>query len=243
MTEKPNLIFDAGGVLVFPNFALLAEIGNQVGIEISPQEVAELHGQLFRSFDEHVVQHHKFPETQYVFDLFKQISKSTEQIEAAVKLTLEAEKDKYLWATTQPWVNQSLQILEELGYPMAVVSNSEGQVEQILRDFDIHKYFETVIDSFVVGVEKPDSRIFEIALERLGWDRSKTIYIGDIFYVDIWGANQAGLGAIQIDQFRLYDDWAGVRLPNIKELPGFLLDNHDTLQDLNLFPARDFTIN
>ena len=84
--------------------------------------------------------------------------------------------------------------------------------------------------------------IFEIALERLQWDRTKTIYIGDIFYVDVWGANQAGMGAIHLDKLGLYKNWDGIHLHSVKELPQFLTNSNGNLQDLALFPASDFPI-
>jgi len=243
MTKKPNLIFDAGGVLVFPDFELLAEFANRVGIETSAQEMATQHAQLFRVFDEQVARQHQFPTIHYFLDLFKRVTLSIEKAQAALELTSEAEKEKHLWATTQPWVKETLRKLKGQGYKMAVISNSEGIVEKILQDLGLRENFEIVIDSFLVGVEKPDSRIFEIALERLGWDCSETIYIGDIFYVDVWGANQAGLGAIHLDQMGLYADWDGVHIPSVKELPDLLMNANGKIQELNLFPTLNFEIN
>jgi len=242
MTKKPNLIFDAGGVLVFPNFELLAEIGNRVGIRTSPQEMAKQHALLFRAFDDHVVHHHQFPDIHYFLNLFERVTDSGKKAQAALALTLETEKEQHLWATTHPWVNETLQRLKAQGYQMAVISNSEGSVEQILQDLGLRDNFEVVIDSFIVGVEKPDARIFEIALERLGWDHAGTVYIGDIFYVDVWGANRAGLGAIHLDEQGLYADWDGIRIPSVKELPDLLTKMDGNFQEWDLFPARDFEI-
>jgi len=243
MTKKPKLIFDAGGVLVFPNFERLAQIGNQAGIETSQQEMAVQHAQLFRAFDGYVAQHHRFPDIQYFLNLFERVTDSAEKARAALALTLEAEREEHLWATTQPWVVATLENLKSQGYRMAVISNSEGSVEQILQDLGLRVFFEVVIDSFIVGVEKPDARIFEITLERLGWERADTIYVGDIFYVDVWGANQAGLGAIHLDKQGLYADWAGVRIPSVKELPDLLIKMDGSFPDRDLFPAREFKIN
>jgi putative hydrolase of the HAD superfamily len=242
MRKKPNLIFDAGGVLVFPNFDFLAQIANRVGIATSPQEIAEQHAKLFRAFDEHVVQHHQFPAIDYFPDLFKRVTDSVDKVQSALERILEAQKDQHLWATTQPWVGEALRKLKRQGYQMAVISNSEGTVEQILEEVDLRDNFEIVIDSFVVGVEKPDPRIFEIALERLEWDHTDTIYIGDIFYIDIWGANRAGLGAIHLDKMGLYDGWEGERIPSLRELPEWLTHLNGNPQKANLFPTRDFTI-
>ena len=242
MTKKPFLIFDAGGVLVFPDFQMLADIANQVGIDTSPTEIAEQHARLFRAFDEHVAQHHQFPAIQYFQDIFKRITASEEKVLAAMDRTLQVDKTKHIWATTQSLVGESLRKLKEAGYQMAVISNSDGRVDQILQDLDLRKYFETVTDSFVVGVEKPDPRIFEITLEYVGWDAAQTIYIGDLYYVDVWGANQAGLGAVHLDKMGLYDDWDGIHIRNISELPGLLSIMNGNLPKWDLFPAQDFRI-
>jgi len=242
MNPKPNLIFDAGGVLVFPNFDRLAEIGNRVGIITSPEEIAMQHAKLFHGFDEYVAQHHKFPQIQYFQNLIERLTDSRKKILAAVEIILEVEKEQHLWATTELWISKTLQNLKSQGYPMAVISNSEGTVEQILVDLDLRQYFEGVIDSFIVGVEKPDPRIFEIALEQLNWTRTDTIYIGDIFYVDVLGANRAGLGAIHLDKMGLYNDWDGIHLQSIKELLRFLAQSNGNIQELDLYPARDFSV-
>ena len=125
---------------------------------------------------------------------------------------------------------------------MAVISNSDGRVDQILQELNLRNFFEIVIDSFVVGVEKPDPFIFEIALKRLNWDPKETIYIGDIYYIDVWGANRAGLGAVHLDMMGLYDNWEGIRIPSIHELPDLLTKMDGNLHKWNLFPARDFKI-
>ena len=243
MSQRPKLIFDAGGVLVFPNFELLSEIGEQVGIATSPQEMAAQHSRLFHAFDKHVARHRQFPDIQYFQNLFEQVTESKPKAQAALKLTLEADREEHIWATTRPWVNETLQQLREQDYQLAVISNSDGRVDQILQDLDLHEYFETVVDSHVVGVEKPDSRIFEIALNRLGWKPAETIYVGDIFYIDVWGANQAGLGAIHLDKMGLYDDWEGIHIPSLYELLSLLAEVDGNLQNWDLYPARDFEIN
>jgi putative hydrolase of the HAD superfamily len=192
MTNKPFLIFDAGGVLVFPDFDLLADIADQVGIKTSQPEIAEQHARLFRALDEHIAQHHQIPTINYFLDIFKQVTDSEEKAQAAFNLTRQADKINHIWTSTQPWVGRSLRKLQEQGYQMAVISNSDGRVDQILQELNLREYFEIVIDSFVVGVEKPDPRIFEIALKCLNLDPKETIYIGDIYYIDVWGANRAG---------------------------------------------------
>ena len=59
--------------------------------------------------------------------------------------------------------------------------------------------FEFVIDSGEVGVEKPDPRIFQIALERMGVSAADALYVGDLYEVDVVGARAAGLDVVLLD--------------------------------------------
>ena len=61
-----------------------------------------------------------------------------------------------------------------------------------------------VIDSALVGYEKPDPRIFAAALERTGADPDRTLHIGDLYHADVVGARTAGIHALLLDP---YGDW------------------------------------
>ena len=67
-------------------------------------------------------------------------------------------------------VENAKSVLEALSkkYPMVLVSNFYGNVETVLKDFGIDKYFKKVIESAVVGVRKPDPKIFTLGVEALG---------------------------------------------------------------------------
>ena len=82
--------------------------------------------------------------------------------------------------------------------------------------------FETVVDSHVVGVEKPDPAIFGIALSRMKAEPGSTVYLGDVPSVDILGARAAGLTAVLLDRHGLYPDADAPRLTSIAEFPGWL---------------------
>jgi len=99
-----------------------------------------------------------------------------------------------------------------------VVSNSEGTIEQMLIEIDLRAPFEVVIDSAVVGVTKPDPRIFEIALDRLDVTPAETIMVGDSPSADVAGAHAAGLRAALLDPHHLYP-WCSV--PHFDDVPQF----------------------
>ena len=76
-------------------------------------------------------------------------------------------------------------------------------------------YFEKIIDSHVVGFEKPDPRLFHHALEISGADPESTVHIGDLYHVDVIGARSAGLYAILLDPFGDWKDVDCLRFPDL----------------------------
>lgn len=112
-----------------------------------------------------------------------------------------------LWSFLLPGVKQGLDILRKKGYHLVVVSNSDGTVEKCLENAGIRHYFNSVVDSGLVGFEKPDPRLFQYALELSGSVPEKTLHVGDMYHIDILGAFSAGMHAILIDPF---DDWKDV---------------------------------
>lgn len=77
-------------------------------------------------------------------------------------------------------------------YPMMLVSNFYGNVDSVLRDFDLRRYFKGVIESAVVGIRKPDATIFKLGVVALGLEPEEVLVIGDSLKKDIIPAR--GLG-------------------------------------------------
>lgn len=119
------------------------------------------------------------------------------------------------WANLIPGVRQALDILKDNGIRLAVVSNSNGMIEEILSGLHIREYFEHVFDSHIVGYEKPDRRLFMHALEKSNADPKCTIHIGDLYHVDVLGAWSAGIHAILLDPFGDWQDVDCVRMQNL----------------------------
>ena len=109
-----------------------------------------------------------------------------------------------LWRMVMPGVPQALERMRRKGLTLAVVSNSDGTCATSLDEAGLLHYMNFVIDSAEVGVEKPDPRIFEIALARCGADPRRTLYVGDLYHADVIGARGAGLHALLLDP---YGDW------------------------------------
>ena len=82
---------------------------------------------------------------------------------------------------------------------MGVISNSNGTVRALLGALGLARHLDFVVDSFEVGVEKPDARIFALALGRAGVEPPEAVYVGDLYSVDVRGARAAGLQGILLD--------------------------------------------
>ena len=77
-------------------------------------------------------------------------------------------------------------------YPMVLVSNFYGNIQTVLEEFGLDGIFSQIIESAVVGVRKPDPRIFSLGVEALGLNPEEVIVVGDSIDKDIIPARQAG---------------------------------------------------
>jgi putative hydrolase of the HAD superfamily len=82
---------------------------------------------------------------------------------------------------------------------VGVVSNSNGSVGRALDEAGLGAALDFVIDSTVVGIAKPDARVFALVLRAAGVDAHEAVYLGDSYFVDVIGARAAGLGAVLFD--------------------------------------------
>jgi putative hydrolase of the HAD superfamily len=104
-----------------------------------------------------------------------------------------------LWTGTTPQASAALERVRGAGLGAAVISNSNGSVRAILAGLGLAPRLDFVLDSSEVGVEKPDPRIFRLALERAGVVADEAVYVGDLYSVDVLGARAAGLEAVLLD--------------------------------------------
>ncbi|HZE97761.1 MAG TPA: HAD-IA family hydrolase, partial [Planctomycetota bacterium] len=78
--------------------------------------------------------------------------------------------------------------------------------------------FETVLDSGEEGIEKPDPRIFHEAVKRTGASLEQSLYIGDMYHIDVAGARAAGMHVVLLDPAGLHRDKPVRRIPDLAAL-------------------------
>ena len=81
---------------------------------------------------------------------------------------------------------------------MVLVSNFYGNIATVLREFSLDGIFQHIVESAVVGIRKPDPRIFTLGVEALGLDPSEIVVVGDSIDKDIIPARQAGCHTVWI---------------------------------------------
>jgi putative hydrolase of the HAD superfamily len=98
-------------------------------------------------------------------------------------------------------VTDCLEILSQRGLRLGVISNFAPTLKGILEKKGILHYFDPVIVSTEVGLEKPNPAIFTLALQRAGLEAKDVLYVGDHETNDVWAPNQIGMDAVRIIRY------------------------------------------
>lgn len=136
----------------------------------------------------------------------------------------EQDRRQGLWRHADPDARAVLEALAGEGYRLAVISNADGRVEATLERLGLGRWAEFVLDSALVGVEKPDPRIFRLALERMGLAPAEAVYVGDFYAVDILGARAAGMEGILLDPVGAWDGVPCLTVRRLADIPALLRD-------------------
>jgi putative hydrolase of the HAD superfamily len=112
-------------------------------------------------------------------------------------------------------VLECIPLLKKMGLQLGIISNFAPTLSAILEHKGILHYFDPVIVSTEVGMEKPDPAIFQLSLDRSGFSAADVLYVGDHDLNDIWAPNQVGIDAIKIKR---YDYHSGEGIHSLREL-------------------------
>ena len=116
----------------------------------------------------------------------------------------------------------ALRRLKEENLTLGVVSNFEEWLERLLEQLGVRSYFAVRVISGVEGLEKPDPRIFQLAMERAGVEPGRSVYVGDNPEFDVDPALAVGMFPVLIDRRDRFPDAPGVRIASLEELPDVL---------------------
>lgn len=248
MKRKPYLFFDAGGTLVFLDLPLLVQAVDELDITVRERDILSGHFRWVHAWDANVREQGRLPSTEprgYLDDILDHVGLIRPAARRILEVAHDHHRQRNLWTFVPPATRETLDTLRTHGYTMSVISNADGRVAEGLEDCGLSHYFERVYDSTIVGVAKPDAGIFQIALDELDLEPTDALYVGDMYYNDVWGANRAGVGAVHLDPLGLYADWPGVHIAGLDALPDWLAsytadpDAYDVLAASDLRLTRD----
>lgn len=108
-------------------------------------------------------------------------------------------------------------------YRLHIITNGFSEVQgHKITNSNIGHYFQTITDSEMAGVKKPNPKIFEYALRSANANKETSIMIGDCIEADVRGALNFGLDAILFDANRLENDTNIKHITHLSQLKKFL---------------------
>lgn len=219
-----TVLLDAGGVLLDLDYAYLRRLIEARHGDVTTEQLSRLEAVARQEIHRHVSEGGRVSEVwrDYFHLILGRVGVPAEDQAEIIDALWEAHQRFGLWTVAIDGGCAVVAELKRRGYHVGVVSNAEGRVEQDLAAAGYRDMFETVVDSHVVEVEKPDPRIFHIALERMKASPETTVFVGDVPSVDVVGARAAGLTPILLDRHGLYPDTDERRIDSIRDLLALL---------------------
>ncbi len=187
--------FDAGQTLIDLDLDFLARRLGERGIEADPGALAAATPAAWAHYDG-LVDAGADHETGWKGLIERILEGAGIRDAAVVDWLYEQNRPANLWRRPIPGMVELARELRGRGVRVAVLSNSEGMLAELLTEIGVASAFEAVIDSGKVGLEKPGRAIFDHALAVLGVREADAIHIGDSYNADVVGALGAGWRAI-----------------------------------------------
>lgn len=213
MPRLKHIFFDVGNTLLFPNRAdILAPLSPDKHPDLGGWQALERRTK--HEFDQGLMSgkvDHGFWWTFHTH-LLEDINAFDERTrDELVKNTQNSSN----WNQILPGTRAALDRIKQK-YATAVISNSDGRIDDVLSRCGICDCFSSITDSGNVGHEKPHPAIFAAALKQMKADPAQSLYVGDLYSVDYVGAQNSGMQAVIFDVAGTYRDRG---LPRVESLP------------------------
>ncbi len=229
MAQIAAVLLDVGGVFLIPHPDPIAEALARIGLQVDRHSAVAAH---FRGIA--AVDRERGPGEDprrylqaYAAALGVPAERNDDAVEALLWLWDEREVD--LWRAVVPGAVEGLSAIAAAGVQMAIVSNSDGTVEEQLLAHRICQVgagagvrVAAVVDSFLVGYAKPDPRIFGHALASLGVASDRAIHVGDSVRYDVEGARAAGVYPLHFDPYRFCAATDHDHVMQLRDVPAWI---------------------
>ena len=204
------IFFDAGNTLLRMNYADIAGALTRHGVTATAADVQRAEWTARVRLDTDVLVNARSTESgdthlRYLRYILEGLGIADERTIAAIDAWRRAYNLPVgLWNSADPEAAAALDAVRAAGVRSAVISNSNGTIRALMQRLGLLDKLDFVIDSGEEGVEKPDPRIFQVALARAGARPEDTAYIGDLYSIDVRGARGAGIRPVLLDPGRCW---------------------------------------
>lgn len=212
------LLLDAGNTLIFPDWARIAAWCAEAGAPLSVERLQQANTAATEALDRFMRRQAPRPPRGLLGTALEAAGLAPEVCETVLARIEGLDREGRLWRVVRPGTVEALRALRSLGLVLGVVSNADGRVERFLVDAGLREHLDFVLDSALVGVEKPDPAIFHLALERAGASPDQALHVGDICSIDVAGARAAGIEAVLLDPVEHYRGCDAPRIRHLDEL-------------------------
>jgi FMN phosphatase YigB (HAD superfamily) len=224
MAELRTIFFDIGNTLLFPTRPVILASLYKRGIIPTLEQWHAIERTTKKKFDD-ILQHGGPADHGFWFMFYSQLL-------AELHINDEVLRDEMVsatrvsanWCDVRPGTREFLKRIG-LRYPLAVISNADGKLAAVLERCGIADCFASIIDSGVIGCEKPAAAIFTAALRSMNAEPGQSLYIGDVYSVDYLGAIRAGMQAMLFDICGAYRGNGLPRVESLEELEARLLSS------------------
>ena len=224
------VLFDVGGVLMFPDPAVLVPTLAYYGASRDHDLYFRAHYSAMAVKSANGSPEHDWSDFNAAF---VEAVGVPEENRSEAAYVLARVRNAHIWRAPIAGSRDGLAELNRLGVPIGIVSNASGQVETVLQRSGLcqvgdgeHPSVLCVVDSDIVRIAKPDPAIFEFALPHFdGIERSRIAYVGDNVTMDVRGSTAAGLTPVLFDPFddaaHLFD---GMRIRSLADVVAMFTD-------------------
>jgi putative hydrolase of the HAD superfamily len=211
------IFFDVGNTLLFPNRERIHAPLAERGIVPTAEHLRNLECRTKNQFDGMMTENGT-TDRSFWWMFYSQLLTELKMEDAALRDQLvTAIRNSGNWDQILPDTADRLQEIGER-YPIAVISNADGRIKDVLERCAIADCFRTITDSGNVGYEKPHQEIFRQALKSMDANPEESLYVGDVYSVDYLGATSAGMQAILMDVPGAYREKSVPRVESLAEL-------------------------
>jgi REG-2-like HAD superfamily hydrolase len=228
-----TVFFDVGNTLIRPALSeteVLMQSAKTLGVSLDSQLLEQNVFELLEHYDKLFLPDDSLWASQegavgLYLSIFEKLCESAGVAEHARQL---AELSFSRLTEPEAWklfddVADTLEEIKARGIKMGLISNWDRSLPKVIHGMGLGRYFEVIVASAAVGLYKPQSEIFDLALEKMGTPAEQAMHIGDNLVADVGGARGVGITPILLDRKNKHEVEDGtIKVNNFAEVMTYL---------------------